>query len=72
MIKKMIAKTRVRNGITTYTVIYESGVRRKFYKNDNWPMSVVLFYTADDTIRTTDEMLGSGEYVTRREVFEKA
>lgn len=72
MIKSIIARTRIRNGITTYIVNYESGAKRELRSNDNWPMSAVLFFTAEDTIRTEDQIIGSGEYAVRREVFKKA
>lgn len=48
MIKEMIARTRVKTGITTYIVTYESGARRELRHNDNWPMSVVKFFTSED------------------------
>jgi len=70
MIKEMIARTRVKTGITTYIVKYESGARRELRHNDNWPMSVVKFFTSEDTIRTEDQIIGTVEdYKVRREVF---
>ena len=72
MIKSMVARTRLRNGITTYIINYESGVQRELRHNDNWPMSVVKFYTDENTIRVEDQIIGDGEYAIRREKFIRA
>ena len=75
MIKKMVAHTSVRTGRTCYTVYYDNGKHtreRKLKDSDNWPMSVVKFFTAEDTVRTEDKIVGAGQYATRYERFEKA
>lgn len=76
MIKTMTANTRIATGTTSYRVRYESKdgrVRERVLShNDPWPMSVVKFFTADDTTRTRDEVIGEGQSATRYERFEKA
>ena len=74
MIKYMTARTSMKTGRTTYRVVYDSGrhVRERIiHDGDDWPMAVVKFFTADDTRRTRDEIIGEGEYATRFELFEK-
>lgn len=73
MIKMMTAHTSTRTGKTTYHVYYASGKRVKVLsQNDNWPMSIVKFFTADDTVRVEDRIIGEGKYSARYERFERA
>ena len=72
MIKNITAHTSLRTGRTTYRVHYTCGREKVLRHNDNWPMSVVRFFTADDTVRTDDRIIGNRENGTRYELFVKA
>lgn len=75
MIKYMTAHTSIKTGRTSYRVYYDNGKHMRvktLTHNDNWPASIVRFYTADDTIRTADTIIGEGDTATRFECFEKA
>ena len=45
---------------------------RTLKDQDDWPISIVKFFTADDTVRVEDRIIGDGKYATRYERFEKA
>ena len=76
MIKQMTAHTRISTGQTSYRVRYESESgrirERVFRHNDDWTIPVVQFFTADDTVRVEDRIIGEGESATRYERFIKA
>lgn len=67
MIKHMTAHTNLKTGDTTYRVMYDCGRERVFRKNDNWPTSIVKFFTAENTVKVADKVLGTTHY----ERFEK-
>ena len=74
MIKYMTAHTSVRTGRTSYMVYYDNGKHSRvkvLRHNDNWPMSIVKFFTADDTVRVEDRIIGEGNNATRYERFER-
>ena len=75
MIKYMTAHTNTTTGRTFYHVFYEGGKRhtmRTLKDQDDWPISIVKFFTADDTVRVEDRIVGDGKHATRYERFEKA
>lgn len=62
MIKHMTAHTNTKTGKTTYRVMYECGKERVFRVNDNWPTSIVRFFTAEDTTKVEDKVIGNTHY----------
>ena len=75
MIEYMTARTNIKTGRTSYRVMYNSGKHireRVLGPNDNWSMSMVKFFTAEDTIRVADKIIGEGDNAVRYERFEKA
>lgn len=65
MIKHMSAYTNIKTGKTCYHVYYDNGTHsreRRFTEKDNWPMSVVKFFTAEDTIKVEDKVIGNTHY----------
>jgi hypothetical protein len=72
MIQHITAYTSLRTGRTSYRVRYTCGREKVLSHNDNWPVSVVKFFTADDTVRVDDRIIGDNENGTRYERFVKA
>lgn len=68
MITKMIQSTNKENGKSFFKVYYKSGAIRSYTENDNWPESVVKFFTASDTARTEYKEFETSIY----QRFEKA
>lgn len=65
MIKSMCCYTSIKTGRTTYRVFYDNGKHervRTFLPWENWPMTVVKFYTAEDTKVVDDRIVENTRY----------
>lgn len=72
-IEFMTAHTSIRTGNTSYRVYYKGGSVRQYSQKDNWPLTVVKFYTDERTVKTADKLLGAAnsQYATHYEKFEQ-
>lgn len=73
MIDHMNSFTAIKTGKTHYTVYYKNKAGRitkirTFEENESWPLSIVRFFTDENTIKVSDVII-AGQ--TRKERFEK-
>ena len=75
MIKYMTSHTDLQTGRSSYRVMYDSGKHQRervLSDGDDWPMTLVKFFTGDDTVRTQDRIIydNDGRPAVRVEMFE--